>query len=66
LIVWDLACGSLCIMQQIVRGELDKYLQWVSTFFLIYCHNDYNPGGDCGDGVIIWELSPPPTSCCRI
>jgi hypothetical protein len=25
LIIWDLACGSLRVMQQIFRGELDKY-----------------------------------------
>jgi hypothetical protein len=24
LIMWELACGSLCVMQRILRGELDK------------------------------------------
>jgi hypothetical protein len=26
LIIWDLACASLRVMQQIIRGELDKYI----------------------------------------
>jgi hypothetical protein len=26
LIMWDLTCGSLRIMQRIVRGELDQYI----------------------------------------
>jgi hypothetical protein len=26
LIMWDLACGSLHVMQQILRGELDKFI----------------------------------------
>jgi hypothetical protein len=30
LIMWDLACGSLHIMQQITRGELSKDITWVS------------------------------------
>jgi hypothetical protein len=33
LIIWDLACGSLRVMQQIFRGELDKYKTWVFIVF---------------------------------
>jgi hypothetical protein len=29
LIMWDLACGSLSVMQQRVRGELNKYTLYV-------------------------------------
>jgi hypothetical protein len=31
LIMWDLACGSLCVMQRIVSGELDTNIRWVFT-----------------------------------
>jgi hypothetical protein len=30
LIISDLACGSLRVMQQTPRGELDKSIMWVS------------------------------------
>jgi hypothetical protein len=33
LIMWDLACGSLHIMAQILRGELDKSMLWVFIAF---------------------------------
>jgi hypothetical protein len=63
LIMWDLACSSLHVMQQILRGKLDKSTLWVSILILIYCYHDYNLESQCGDGVSIWEHVPPPTSC---
>jgi hypothetical protein len=35
LIMWNSACNSLRVMQQIFRGELDKNIMWVFIAFIL-------------------------------
>jgi hypothetical protein len=50
--MWDLACSSLHVMQQILKGKLIKNIRWV-YMHLICHHHDCNLGGIWKDGVII-------------